>query len=210
LTRDPKRLVRSERFHPPVTEIFVPRSEPDDLALLSLAVRPREMEHVDFYTVSVGEAPTPIRKSVGIFGFPGEIARQSVVNPERRWMVLPYFDFPPVACVSGRDMRSLMRADPPYRPNLHVLLRFRDRPIQDDEGYLHDPQGISGGGAWKVSARGPKDLWIPADARLVAVVIAYSRRREVLVATRIKRAWRLLSLWEEREEKTTLTSRLKQ
>jgi len=200
LTRKPDRLVSSERFHPAIAGITLSpgaQDGPDDLALLHLSGRPPEMAHVAFYPATVEQPVKPIRKQVGIFGFPFESTRVLRRAPELGRGAFPYWDSPPVARVSRATVRSLMRARPPYRSSVHVLLRFPDLPFTgDNRNQLHDPQGLSGGAAWGLGRREPNKPWTPV-AKPVAIIIAYARRHDVLVATRIKRAWALLKTWEE-------------
>jgi hypothetical protein len=184
----------SERFLPPIVDVAVSPNSMDDLALLRLKSRPREMRHLEFYEPTLPEPPRLLRKQVILHGFPVESIRVHHTRQEAVGGVFPYFDYPSITRVSARESAALRRAKHPYRPLLHVLLRFPAVP--PDSPLLKHPGGLSGAGLWK-GPRKPANsaLWLPTKARLVGIQVGWSEKRELLIATRSSRVWRLFEHW---------------
>jgi hypothetical protein len=172
----------------------------DDLALLHLRFLPREMRHMEFYEPHYTDRAAPVRKQVILHGFPWESSRILTMEGETAGAVFPYFDYPRVTRVTKQVTEQLRHGILEYRPIIHFLLGFPSLP--PDGPLLKDPRGLSGGGLWKAPRMG-KDagVWSPTKARLVGILIGWSPRGEVLVATRSNRVWRLLGAWEKARKK---------
>jgi hypothetical protein len=196
LATTPARAAFSERFLPPIVDVTLSPNPNDDLALLRLETKPREMSHMDFLEPQLPEPPSLVRKQVMIHGFPSESMRMMKVEDETAGAVFPYFDYPYIAHVTRRTMHALGKAQPPYHPILHVLLDFPGIPKDSDK--LKNPRGLSGGGVWKGPKLNPGALWLPNRSRLAGILIRWSEKRGLLVATRSKRVWALLEYWAKK------------
>lgn len=92
----------------------------------------------------------------------------------------------PFAFHTGRAEPEIYRTFG-HSPNTHLVLKYdRDSVTWHDEverkGPL--PHGMSGGGVWCVRNTAPASPG-PADAKLVAIMIQYHAKDQVIVATRI-------------------------
>jgi len=92
----------------------------------------------------------------------------------------------PFAFHTGRADPEIYRAFG-HSPNTHLVLKYdRDSVTWSDDvdrkGPL--PIGMSGGGVWCVRNTAPASPE-PADAKLVAIMIQYHAKEQVIVATRI-------------------------
>src|SRR5712692_2621424 len=99
--------------------------------------------------------------------------------------------------------RLLDTYDREFFNTVHPSISFLGFPsLPPDSPLLKNPGGLSGGGLWKAPRMG-KDagLWSPTKAPLVGILIGWSPKREVLVATRSNRVWRLLTAWEKARNK---------
>jgi hypothetical protein len=176
----------------------------DDLALLHLRFLPPEMHHMEFYEPQSADRAAPVRKQVILHGFPWESSRILRIEGETAGAVFPYFDYLLVTRVTKEVTEHLRHGILQYRPIIHFLLGFPSLP--PDSPLLKDPRGLSGGGLWKGPRMGKDTVWSPTKARLVGILIGWSPRREVLVATRSNRVWRLLEAWANAHKTGTPTN----
>lgn len=184
LVTDQRQVVHRLGFEPAVRDIVESRQPLDDLAIIYLDGRPMRMRDDLFYGVDL-VVPPRVRSGtqVVLYGFPGELLR-TWHHGQRlaRFNVSPLADAPKVAGVQTGNPIFKSRK---YRPALHFLMNY-----PEIRGTVNNPGGLSGAGVWAQEASGSK-IWRPR-LRLVGILVAWHEPTRLLIATRVKRLWRIL------------------
>lgn len=180
----------SDGFEPTIATVLFParHKSQEDVALLHLQGRPRELQDAYFYPVDL-IAPPPLRPGIQVMlaGFPVETTHMARAGDKRIPISSPVFDAPRVVRV---PLSSKLRLTKDYNPALHFVLEFPDLPGNP----ITHPRGMSGGGVWALDSVGA--VWQPT-LRLVGIQVAWHESLRLLTVTRIKRVWRILASWRE-------------
>lgn len=187
LETNPARAVNKFGFSPKIERV-VPSPNPlDDLAVLVLAERPRGMGDEAFYAVDL-LAPPPVQvgRQMLVCGYPRALVKTwSRGGKLVRFNVSPVFDAPRI--VRAAQGSPVLKSRQ-YDLALHFLTDFPKIP-----GAVDNPKGMSGAGVWDVerAKRGDLGVWRPR-LRLAGIQIAWHETARLVVATRVKRLWRIL------------------
>ncbi len=181
---------RSRGFVPSIAEVLRSEHPKDDVALLRFQERPKEIPESNFYPADL-KPPRPLRqgRQVVIFGHPAVLTKKhhivGITNPE----VQPMGDAPYITQV---PRHSKLRQAGFYNAALHFVMDFPLMPKSN----VNEPGGLSGAGVWAPYIV-DSAVWQPG-VDLLGIQVRWHRSTRLLIATRIKRVWRVLDTWRKK------------
>lgn len=195
----PPATARSQGFVPSIVEALPPKNPKDDVTVLRLSGRPKDLPEEHFYVTDL-TPPPPVRpeKQVLLLGHPVALTTTRPVRGDLIPESCPMSDAPRVQEV---PRSSKLRRTGEYSDVLHFALDFPEHPGSE----VNEPEGLSGGGVWLpylVSGGAYQTGVRLAGIQIGWHQIGWHRGERLLVVTRINRVWLILGEWNTGRSKT--------